>query len=192
MAGRQLERAHHNVQATLIPAGCAAIVQFKMSVLDTFIIVDHSIERALNHGALAQLKVMGSGPARLFGQAVRSRLPARGDRNPRRSPGCSGAGRKDQGRAHPNRGRDLRRQLPSLPSVERRGRARPVPIAGEIRLPQRRQIRAIKTVTGRLEAKLTVNGHDFSGVMPSWSLSDEESPMCDFRLNRHFTIDAIV
>jgi hypothetical protein len=37
-----------------------------------------------------------------------------------------------------------------------------------------------------------VNGHDFSGVMPSWSLSDEESPRCDFRLHRHFTIDAIV
>ena len=47
-------------------------------------------------------------------------------------------------------------------------------------------------VTGRLEAKFTVNGHDFSGVMPSWSLSDEESPRCDFRLHRHFTIDAIV
>ena len=36
------------------------------------------------------------------------------------------------------------------------------------------KIRAIKTVTGGLETKLTVNGHDFNGVMPAWSLSDEE------------------
>ena len=49
----------HNVQTTLIPAGGAAIVQFKMSVPGTFIIVDHSIERAFNRGALAQLKVTG-------------------------------------------------------------------------------------------------------------------------------------
>src|SRR5271165_1840401 len=49
----------HNVQTTLIPAGGAAIVQFAMSVPGTFIIVDHSIERAFNRGALAQLKVSG-------------------------------------------------------------------------------------------------------------------------------------
>jgi nitrite reductase (NO-forming) len=49
----------HNVQTTLIPAGGAAITQFKMSVPGTFIIVDHSIERAFNRGALAQLKVAG-------------------------------------------------------------------------------------------------------------------------------------
>ena len=36
------------------------------------------------------------------------------------------------------------------------------------------KIRAIKTVTGGLETKLTVNGHVFNGVMPAWSLSDEE------------------
>jgi nitrite reductase (NO-forming) len=41
----------HNVQTTAIPAGGAAIVQFKMSVPGTFIIVDHSIERAFNRGA---------------------------------------------------------------------------------------------------------------------------------------------
>ena len=36
------------------------------------------------------------------------------------------------------------------------------------------KIRAIKTVTGGLETKLTVNGHEFNGVMPAWSLSDED------------------
>src|SRR5579859_1370533 len=48
-----------NVQTTMIPAGGSAIVDFKMSVPGTFIVVDHSLSRAFNRGALAQLKVNG-------------------------------------------------------------------------------------------------------------------------------------
>ena len=36
------------------------------------------------------------------------------------------------------------------------------------------KIRAIKTVTGGLEQPLTVDGKTFNGVMPAWSLSDED------------------
>ena len=36
------------------------------------------------------------------------------------------------------------------------------------------KIRAIKTVTGGLQGKLTVNGQAFDGVMPAWNLSDNE------------------
>ncbi|WP_438712627.1 copper-containing nitrite reductase [Aquimarina muelleri] len=48
-----------NVQTTLIPAGGAAIVEFKVDVPGTFILVDHSIFRAFNKGALGMLKVQG-------------------------------------------------------------------------------------------------------------------------------------
>ena len=48
-----------NVQTTLIPAGGAAIVEFRVDVPGTFILVDHSIFRAFNKGALAMLKVEG-------------------------------------------------------------------------------------------------------------------------------------
>ncbi len=50
---------NENVQTTLIPAGGAAIVEFKVDVPGTFIIVDHSIFRAFNKGALGMLKVKG-------------------------------------------------------------------------------------------------------------------------------------
>jgi nitrite reductase (NO-forming) len=36
------------------------------------------------------------------------------------------------------------------------------------------KLRAIKTVTGGLETKLTVNGHEYNGVMPAWDLPDED------------------
>jgi nitrite reductase (NO-forming) len=52
-------RYQENVQTTLIPAGGSAIVEFKVEVPGTYIIVDHSIFRAFNKGALGMLKVEG-------------------------------------------------------------------------------------------------------------------------------------
>ena len=49
-----------NVQTTLIPAGGAAIVQFHTEVPGSYVLVDHSIFRAFNKGALAILKVDGA------------------------------------------------------------------------------------------------------------------------------------
>ena len=48
-----------NVQTTLIPAGGAAWVEFHLEVPGTYLLVDHSIFRTFNKGALAMLKVEG-------------------------------------------------------------------------------------------------------------------------------------
>jgi nitrite reductase (NO-forming) len=48
-----------NVQTTLIPAGGAAVVKFKTVVPGSYVLVDHSILRAFNKGALAIMKVDG-------------------------------------------------------------------------------------------------------------------------------------
>lgn len=50
---------NENVQSTIIPAGGAAIVEFKVDVPGSYTLVDHSIFRAFNKGALGQLKVEG-------------------------------------------------------------------------------------------------------------------------------------
>ena len=52
--------AQHNVQTTLVPAGGAAIVEFKVEVPGTYVLVDHSLFRAFNKGALGMLKVEGA------------------------------------------------------------------------------------------------------------------------------------
>jgi nitrite reductase (NO-forming) len=49
----------HNVQTTMIPAGGSAMVEFKVEVPGTYILVDHSLFRAFNKGAIAMLKVDG-------------------------------------------------------------------------------------------------------------------------------------
>ena len=52
-------RFQENVQTTLIPSGGAAIAEFHTVVPGSFVMVDHSIFRAFNKGALAILKVIG-------------------------------------------------------------------------------------------------------------------------------------
>ncbi|MDA7916078.1 copper-containing nitrite reductase [Verrucomicrobia bacterium] len=54
-----LTTSFKNVQTTLIPSGGAAVVEFKVDVPGTYILVDHSIFRAFNKGALGMLKVDG-------------------------------------------------------------------------------------------------------------------------------------
>jgi nitrite reductase (NO-forming) len=48
-----------NVQTTLIPSGGAAVVEYQTKVPGSYILVDHSIFRAFNKGALAIMKVDG-------------------------------------------------------------------------------------------------------------------------------------
>ncbi|MBI4411958.1 MAG: nitrite reductase, copper-containing [Deltaproteobacteria bacterium] len=52
-------RYQENVQTTLVPAGGSAIVEYKIEVPGTYILVDHSIFRAFNKGALGMMKVEG-------------------------------------------------------------------------------------------------------------------------------------
>lgn len=50
---------NEHVQTTMIPAGGSAIVEFKVDVPGTYILVDHSIFRAFNKGAIAMIKAEG-------------------------------------------------------------------------------------------------------------------------------------
>lgn len=50
-------RYSEHIQTTLVPAGGAAIVEFKVEVPGSYKLVDHSILRAFNKSALGELKV---------------------------------------------------------------------------------------------------------------------------------------
>lgn len=56
----------HNIQTTMIPAGGAVIVEFKCEVPGEFVIVDHSLSRAFNKGAIGKLKVTGDANEKVF------------------------------------------------------------------------------------------------------------------------------
>lgn len=56
----------HNIQTTMIPAGGAAIVEFKVDVPGEYVLVDHSLSRAFNKGAIGKLKVTGDANPKVF------------------------------------------------------------------------------------------------------------------------------
>jgi nitrite reductase (NO-forming) len=56
----------HDVQTTLVPPGSATVVDFKVEVPGTYVLVDHAIFRAFNKGALGMLKVTGPENRRIY------------------------------------------------------------------------------------------------------------------------------
>ena len=60
------KQVNEHVQTTLIPAGGSTTVEMKMVTPGVYNIVDHSIFRAFNKGAIAQIKVTGKEDPGIF------------------------------------------------------------------------------------------------------------------------------
>jgi nitrite reductase (NO-forming) len=165
-----------NVQTTMIPAGGSAIAEFKVNVPGNYILVDHSLTRAFNKGALGQLKVGGDENKLVYSGKISDQvyLPEgtgiRVAEQPQRlaPPARSNLERVTAGKAvyatncaacHQATGQGVPHAFPPLAKSD---------------FLNSDKVRAIKTVTGGLQGKVTVNGQEYNGVMPAWSLSDED------------------
>ncbi len=166
----------HNVQTTMIPAGGSAIADFKLTVPGTFIIVDHSLTRAFNRGALAQLKVSGPEQKDIYSGKT-------GDEVYR--PEGAGARVADQQFQAAPAAKDKAARVKAGENVfvnncaachqpDGKGVPDAFPPLAKSGYLNADRIRAIKIVTGGLTGKLTVNGANFDGVMPAWDLADED------------------
>jgi nitrite reductase (NO-forming) len=168
-----------NVQTTLIPAGGAVMVEFGVEVPGSYVMVDHSIFRAFNKGALAILKAEGPENKTVYsGKEVDSVYL--GDKAANLAPvtaaraaEASGTLTKEQqikaGQArftgtcsvcHQDNGQGIPNVFP--------------PLAGSDFLMADKQ-RAVGIVLNGLTGKVTVNGNTFNSVMPPMSqLNDDE------------------
>lgn len=165
------------VQTTLVPAGGSAIVEFKMNVPGTYILVDHSIFRAFNKGALGMLKAEGPENKMIFsgkmsdevylpeGGAIQemSSAPA-----PRPKVARSKAERMTLGKmkyeavcaaCHQTDGRGVQSAFPPLAKAD---------------YLNANKDRAIATVVHGLQGPIMVNGENYNAVMPKLDLTDEE------------------
>lgn len=59
-------KTQENVQTTLVPAGGSAIVEYKVEAPGTYVLVDHSLFRAFNKGALGMMKVDGGDALEIY------------------------------------------------------------------------------------------------------------------------------
>ena len=167
----------HNVQTTLVPAGGSAMVDMKLEVPGTFIIVDHSIFRAFNKGALGMLAVEGAENKTVYSgkqndvvylpegggiQSIAPDVPAAVERElPRAELLARGAQVYNANCAacHQLGGQGITGAFP--------------PLAASDYLMANKE-RAIGIVLNGLNGPVTVNGAAYNGVMPAVQLSNTD------------------
>ncbi len=169
-----------NVQTTLIPSGGAAVVEFKTPVPGSYVMVDHSIFRAFNKGALAILKVDGPAKKDIYSGKELDSVYL-GDRAQANLGAVSIASKAaEQGtltiQDQINAGAQLFAGTCSV-CHQTNGAGLPgvfPPLAGSTFLNANPQ-RAIGILLHGLTGKINVNGNEFDSVMPSMSqLNDDE------------------
>lgn len=164
-----------NVQTTLVPAGGSAIVEFKVEVPGTYILVDHSIFRTFNKGALGMLKVEGAEDKGVYsGKEIDEvYLADKATGTPSPVAASAGALSKDEqikaggvlfagtcSTCHQPDGKGIEGVFP--------------PLAGSDFLEGNVE-RTIGVVVNGLSGPVTVNGKEFNSVMPPMSnLNDDE------------------
>jgi nitrite reductase (NO-forming) len=166
----------HNVQTTTVAPGGSAIVDFTVNVPGTFVLVDHALARAFNRGALAQLKVSGEENKSVYSGKIRDEvyLPEGTAIKVTEMPGrAAPAARTKEERVA--RGEQVfNANCRACHQSAGEGIAAAFPPLAKSDFLNADKIRAIETVTLGKQGKLVVNGQEFNGVMPAWTLSDED------------------
>ena len=153
-------RYSEHIQTTLVPAGGAAVVEFKVEVPGSYKLVDHSILRAFNKGALGELKVEGAeAKATYSGKQAESEYQAKGAPaahvpSPVTQTSSSGGQRVYQTYCmgcHQAEGQGIPGTFPPLAKSD---------------FLMADTGRAIETVLNGLTGPLEVNGQQYHGTMP--------------------------
>ncbi len=166
---------NENVQTTLVPAGGSTIVEFKVEVPGTMIVVDHSIFRTFNKGAVGMLKVEGPENKEIYsGKIVDNVYLPEGsaiqkvDDKIKPLVAKSEADRIKMGKivynqscaaCHQGDGAGIPSAFPPLTKSD---------------YLNADKTRAIGVIKNGLTGPITVNGNKFNGVMPSLGMSDED------------------
>ncbi|ULJ64472.1 copper-containing nitrite reductase [Wielerella bovis] len=172
-----------NVQTTLVPAGGAAIVEMKIDVPGTYNLVDHSIFRTFNKGALGQIKAEGAEDKDIFsgkitegvyqseGGAIQT-APLTASETAKVEAGTPKAGSKEE---RVKAGEVVyKANCLACHGVEGKGVEGAFPPLAESDYLNADHKRAIQAVVKGLSGEITVNGKKYNSVMPAVSLNNEE------------------
>ena len=167
-----------NVQTTLIPAGGAAIVEFKVEVPGTYILVDHSIFRAFNKGALGMLKVEGDETKNVYSGTTQEGIYLPEGGTIQNMPKVKGANESIAVKTvaeHINAGKGLyTRTCVACHQAEGQGIPNAFPPLAKSDFLNANSDRAISAVLHGLSGEVVVNGKKFNNVMTSQNLTDDE------------------
>ncbi|MGE5811705.1 MAG: copper-containing nitrite reductase [Ignavibacteria bacterium] len=171
-----------NVQTTLIPAGGSAIVEFKVDVPGTYILVDHSIFRAFNKGAIGMMQVSGESNFGIYSGKQKDQIYQGSDLEIKTS-SYSVRQESNGNEKQSANSNDLKLLGQSIfknncvPCHQANGEGLPnvfPPLAASDYLNQSKE-RAISTIINGLQQPITVNGKSYNGIMPPQNLNDEQA-----------------
>lgn len=168
---------NENVQTTIVPPGGSTIVEFKLDVPATYILVDHALTRTFNKGSLGMLKVDGPEDKVIYSgkqldeiyQPEGSGIQTMPDEpTPKAAVAKSSADRINFGKAiytnnclacHQSEGTGIKNAFPPLAKSD---------------YLNKDKNKAIEAVVHGRSGEITVNGDKYNSVMPAQSLNDEE------------------
>lgn len=178
----------HEVQTTLVPAGGSSIVEFTVNVPGTYNLVDHSIFRAFNKGAIAQLKVSGEENPIIYSGKQKDEIylgsGTSSDGDIKQSPLDISTKGSD---AELNAGEitDIKKIMEAgrqvytatcqpCHQVDGKGIPNVFPPLAKSDYLMKDKARSIKAVTHGLSGPITVNGQKYNSAMPAQNLSDSQ------------------
>lgn len=164
-----------NIQTTLVPAGGSAIVEYKVEVPSNLVLVDHSIFRAFNKGALGIMKVEGAENKEIFTGKTADNvyLPEGGaiQKVTDKEQIATASSIEDQIKL----GKTVyANNCAACHQPDGKGIAGAFPPLANSDYFNADHKRAISVVKNGLTGKITVNGQPFNAVMPSLGLSDAD------------------
>ncbi len=181
------EVVQKDVQTTLVPAGGSTMVEFKAEVAGTFILVDHSIFRAFNKGALGMLKVGGQETTEIYSGQQDDRIY--------QSEGSAVSEMPETETVEAPKAESLDDQIEMGKAIyvqncqachqaEGQGIPGAFPPLAKSDYLNSDVDRAVEVVVNGLEGPIKVNGESFNSLMPNLNLNDEQvSNVVTFVLN---------
>jgi len=168
---------NHDIQTTLVPAGGAAIVDFKVDVPGTLILVDHSIFRTFNKGSLGMLNVTGEDNKKIYSGTQSDQVY--------HPEGGTIQSMPDENRAKPAKAITLTERIAEGKSIygktcfachQASGEGLPnaFPPLAKSDFLNADINRAIEIVLKGKTGEITVNGKKYNSVMTAQTLTDEE------------------
>jgi nitrite reductase (NO-forming) len=170
-------QVNQNIGTTLIPSGGAAIVEFICREPGTYNILDHSIFRAFNQGALAQLVVSGREDKVVYSGKIKDELYQPG--SPEVSPGDEPAETAAPDLSLTERIKQgqvlFESNCASCHQPTGLGLPGAIPPLAKSDFLMSRQDKGIGVLLQGLNNEaITVNGSHYQGVMPKLPLSDAQ------------------
>ncbi|MBA6151218.1 copper-containing nitrite reductase [Gelidibacter maritimus] len=170
---------NENVQTTLIPAGGAAMIEFKVDVPGSYVLVDHSIFRAFNKGALGLLNVTGEENEKIYSGELMDNIYLPEGPGIQKMPTTSEVKESDIPAKSFDEQMKFGKQIYGQTCIachqsEGQGIPNAFPPLAESDYLNADVDRAIEAVLFGLSGEITVNGEKYNSIMTAQMISQEE------------------